>query len=160
MPTTWAEWKHKTSLLNNQWRQFQDTQLKAATTKPSLFCSPPVVTSTATASSSSSSPFSKPSATMAPPAPQPMDLDHTNPVKKDPCSGLCFNYGKSGHIMKVCRGPHAQNVQYVDAAMTLRLAPTDLQLLIESVRVAMVSSAPTTPPHESEGKKTPGEEGF
>src|SRR5258708_32726314 len=22
MPTTWAEWKHKTSLLNNQWRQF------------------------------------------------------------------------------------------------------------------------------------------
>src|SRR5260221_6134523 len=71
MPTTWAEWKCKTSLLNNQWRQFQDTQLKAATTKPSLFCSPPVVTSTATASSS----FSKPSATTAPPAPQPMDLD-------------------------------------------------------------------------------------
>src|SRR5260221_10273315 len=22
MPTTWAEWKHKTSLLDNQWRQF------------------------------------------------------------------------------------------------------------------------------------------
>src|SRR6266446_6650916 len=22
MPSTWAEWKHKTSLLNNQWRQF------------------------------------------------------------------------------------------------------------------------------------------
>src|SRR5258708_35256062 len=33
MPTTWAEWKRKTSLLNNQWRQFRDTQPKAATTK-------------------------------------------------------------------------------------------------------------------------------
>ena len=156
MPTTWAEWKHKTSLLNNQWRQFQDTQLKAATTKPSLFCSPPVVTSTATASSS----FSKPSATTAPPAPQPMDLDCTNLVKKDPHSSLCFNCGKLGHITKVCRGPHAQNVWNIDAEMTLRLTPEDLQLLIESIRVAMVSSAPMTPPCESEGEKTPGEEGF
>src|SRR6266436_5582574 len=79
MPTTWAEWKHKTSLLDNQWRQFRDTQPKAATSKLSLFCSPPVVTSTTVASSSSSS-FSRPSATTASPAPQPMDLDHTNPV--------------------------------------------------------------------------------
>src|SRR5260370_23917275 len=142
MPTTWAEWKHKTSLLDNQWRQFRDTQPKAATTKPSLFCSPPVATSTTTASSS----FSKPSTTAVPPAPQPMDLDHTNPVKKDPCSGLCFNCGKPGHIAEVCRGPHAQNVQNVDAETTLRLAPKDLQLLIESVRVAMDSSAPMMPP--------------
>src|SRR5258708_17945560 len=97
MPTTWAEWKHKTSLLDNQWRQFRDTQLKAATTKLSLFHSPPVVTSTAAASSSSSS-FSKPSAATVPPAPQPMDLDHTNPVKKDPCSILCFNSRKLRHI--------------------------------------------------------------
>src|SRR5260221_11566585 len=156
MPATWAEWKCKTSLLNNQWRWFQDTQLKAATTKLSFFCSPPVVTPTATTSSS----FSKPSATTAPPAPQPMDLDHTNPVKKDPRSGLCFNCGKLGHITKVCRGPHAQNVWNIDAATTLRLAPEDLQLLIESVRVVMVSSAHMMPPHELEGKKTPGEEGF
>src|SRR6266478_4284992 len=103
MPTTWAEWKCKTSLLDNQWRQFQDTQPKAATTKPSLFCSPPVITSTTATSSSSS--FSKPSATAVPPAPQPMDLDHTNLVKKDPCNSLCFNCGKLGHIAKVCRGP-------------------------------------------------------
>src|SRR5258705_13433109 len=107
----------------------------------SLFRSPPVITSTTTASSS----FSKPSATTVPPAPQPMDLDHTNPVKKDPHSGLCFNCGKPGHIMKVCRGPCTQNVWNVDAVMTPRLAPEDLQLLIESVRVAMVSSAPMTP---------------
>ncbi len=156
MPTTWAEWKRKTSLLNNQWRWFQDTQLKAATTKLSLFHSPPVVTSTTATSSS----FSKPSATTVPPAPQPMDLDCTNPVKKDPCSSLCFNCGKLGHIMKVCRGPHGQNVQNINAAMTLRLAPKDLQLLIESIRAVMVSSAPMMPLHELEGEKTPGEEGF
>src|SRR5258705_127561 len=160
MPTTWAEWKRKTSLLDNQWRQFQDSQPKAATTKPSLFCSPPVITSTTTASSSSSSSFFKPSATTMPPAPQPMDLDCTNPVRKDPCSSLCFNCGKPGHIVKVCRGPCAQNVWNIDTLMTLRLAPKDLQLLIESVRVAMVSSAPMTPLQESEGEKTPGEEGF
>src|SRR6266446_1529836 len=148
MPTTWAEWKHKTSLLDNQWRRFRDTQPKAATTKPSLFCSPPVITSTATASSSSSS-FSRPSAAAMPPAPQPMDLDHTNPVKKDPHSSLCFNCGKLGHIVKVCRGPHTQNVWNINAAMTPRLAPEDLQLLIESVRVVMVSSAPMMPPCES-----------
>src|SRR5258708_22567324 len=65
MPTTWAEWKCKTSLLNNQWRQFQDTQPNAATTKLSLFHSPPVITSTAATSSSSSS-FSTPSAATAP----------------------------------------------------------------------------------------------
>src|SRR5258708_1455766 len=156
MPTTWAEWKHKISLLNNQWRWFRDTQPKAATTKPSLFHSPPVATSTTTASSS----FSRPSTTAVPPAPQPMDLDRTNPVKKDPHSSLCFNCGKLGHITKVCRGPHAQNVWNIDAEMTLRLTPEDLQLLIESIRAAMVSSAPMMPPHESEGKKTPGEEGF
>src|SRR6266436_1048781 len=134
MPTTWAEWKHKTSLLNNQWRRFQDTQPKAATTKPSLFCSPPVITSTTAASSS----FSKPSAAAVPPAPQPMDLDHTNPVKKDPCSGLCFNCGKLCHITKVCRGQCTQNIQNIDTVTTLRLTPEDLQILIESVRVAMV----------------------
>ncbi len=89
-----------------------------------------------------------------------MDLDHTNPVKKDPRSGLCFNCGKPGHIMKVCRGPCTQNVQNIDAAPTLRLAPEDLQLLIESVRAVMVLSAPMMPLRELEGKKTPGEEGF
>src|SRR5258708_25928742 len=137
MPTTWAEWKCKTSLLDNQWRWFRDTQLKAATTKLSLFHSPPVITSTTAAASS----FSKPSATTVPPAPQPMDLDHTNLVKKDPHSSLCFNCGKPGHIAKVCRGPRAQSIQNVDAATTPRLTPEDLQLLIESIRAVMVSSA-------------------
>ena len=156
MPTTWAEWKRKTSLLDNQWRRFRDTQPKAAT-KPFSFRSAPVAASAASPSPSSSS---KPPAAAAPPAPQPMDLDRANPMKKDPRSGLCFNCGKPGHIAKVCRGPRTQNVRSVDAATAPRLAPEDLQLLVESVRAAMVSSAPMTPSRKSEGEKTPGEEGF
>src|SRR5258707_3316910 len=157
MPSTWAEWKRKTSLLDNQWRQFRDTQPKATSAKSSSFCPSSVTPFTVTASSTSSS---RPSAPPAPSGPQPMDLDHTNPVKRDPCSGLCFNCGKPGHIAKVCRGPCTQNVQSVDDMPTPRLAPEDLQLLVESIRVVMVSSVPMTPPCESEGEKTPGEEGF
>src|SRR5258705_4313285 len=157
MPSTWAEWKRKTSLLDNQWRRFQDTQPKATSAKSSSFC-PSSIAPFAVAASSTSS--SKPSAPPVPSGPQPMDLDRTNPVKRDPHSGLCFNCGKPGHIAKVCRGPRTQNVQSVGDTPTLRLAPKDLQLLVESVRVAMVSSAPMTPPHELEGEKTPGEEGF
>src|SRR6266481_1223303 len=157
MPSTWAEWKCKTSLLDNQWRQFRDTQPKATSAKLSSF-HPSSVTPFATAASSASS--SKPPTPPVPSGPQPMDLDRTNPVKRDPRSGLCFNCGKPGHITKVCRGPCTQNVRSVDDMPTLRLAPEDLQLLVESVRAAMVSSVPMMPPCESEGKKTPGEEGF
>src|SRR5258708_5265668 len=157
MPSTWAEWKCKTSLLDNQWRRFRDTQPKATSAKSSSFC-PSSVPPFAVAASSASS--SKPSAPPAPSGPQPMDLDHTNPVKRDPRSGLCFNCGKPGHITKVCRGPHTQNVQSVNDTPTPRLSPEDLQLLVESIRVVMVSSMPMMPPCESEGKKTPGEEGF
>src|SRR5258708_29207383 len=145
MPSTWAEWKRKTSLLDNQWRQFQDTQPKATSAKLSSFC-PSSVAPFAIATSSASS--SKPSTPPAPSGPQPMYLDRTNPVKRDPCSGLCFNCGKPGHIVKVCRGPCTQNVQSVGDMPTLRLAPKDLQLLMESIRVAMGSSAPMTPLHE------------
>src|SRR5258707_509654 len=55
MPSTWAEWKHKTSLLDNQWRQFRDTQLKATSAKSSLFCPSSVTPFTAATSSASSS---------------------------------------------------------------------------------------------------------
>src|SRR5260221_5213579 len=59
MPSTWAEWKHKTSLLDNQWRRFRDTQPKATSAKSSLFCPSSVAPFTAATSSASSS---KPSA--------------------------------------------------------------------------------------------------
>src|SRR5258708_989432 len=157
MPSTWAEWKRKTSLLDNQWRRFRDTQPKATSAKSSSF-HPSSIAPFATTTSSASS--SKPSTPPVPSDPQPMDLDRTNPVKRDPRSGLCFNCGKPGHITKVCRGPCTQNVWSVGDTPTLRLAPEDLQLLMESVRAVMVSSTPMMPPRESEGKKTPGEEGF
>ena len=89
-----------------------------------------------------------------------MDLDCTHPMKRDPHHGLCFNYGKPGHITKVCQGPHAQNVWNVNAMMTLRLAPEDLQFLVESIRVMVALSMPTMPLPELEGEKTPGDEGF
>src|SRR5258708_33517858 len=97
MPTTWAEWKHKASLLNNQWC-FQDTQPKATANWTFLFHSSPAVALTTTAVL----PSSQPSTPAASSVPQPMDLDCTHPMKRDPCHGLCFNYGKPGHIVKVC----------------------------------------------------------
>src|SRR5258708_1130005 len=98
MPTTWAEWKCKASLLDNQWRCFQDMQPKAAANQTFSFCSSPAVALTATAAS----PSAQPSTPTTSSVPQPMDLDCTHPMKRDPCHGLCFNCGKPGHIVKVC----------------------------------------------------------
>src|SRR5258708_1776972 len=156
MPTTWLEWKCKASLLDNQWRRFQDMQPKAATNQTFSSCPPPAIVSTTAASS----PSSRPSAPAASSVPQPMDLGCTHPVKRDPCHGFCFNCGKPGHIAKVCRGLHAQNIQNINAMMIPRLAPEDLQFLVESLRVTVTLSVPTTPLPELEGKKTPGDEGF
>src|SRR5258708_18760276 len=144
MPTTWLEWKHKASLLDNQWRRFRDTQPKAATNQTFSSCPPPAIVSTTTASS----PSSRPSAPAASSVPQPMDLDCTHPVKRDPRHGLCFNCGKPGHIVKVCQGPCAQNVQNVNAMMIPRLAPKDLQFLMESRRETVTLSMPMMPPPE------------
>src|SRR5258705_148232 len=155
MLTTWAEWKCKASLLDNQWRHFWDMQPKAAANQTFSFCSSPAVTSTAAAS-----PSSRPPAPAASSVPQPMDLDHTHLMKRDPCHGLCFNCGKPGHIAKVCQGPHAQNVQNANATMIPRLTPKDLQFLAESLRVTVTPSVPMMPLAESEGEKTPGNEGF
>src|SRR5258708_35484671 len=117
---------------------------------------PPAICSTATASS----PSSQPSTPTASSVPQPMDLDCTHLVKRDPRHGLCFNCGKPGHIAKVCQGPHAQNIRNVDAMMILRLTPKDLQFLAESLRATVTLPVPMTPPPESEGEKTPGDKGF
>src|SRR5258708_39117578 len=119
-------------------------------------CPPPAIVSTAAASS----PSSRPSTPAAPSVPQPMDLDCTHPVKRDPHHGLCFNCGKPGHIAKVCQGPCAQNIWNVNATTVPRLAPEDLQFLAESLRVTVTPSVPMTPLPESEGEKTPGDKGF
>ena len=156
MPTTWLEWKCKASLLDNQWRRFRDTQPKAATNRTFSSRPPPAIASTAAASPSSS----RPSAPTASSVPQPMDLDRTHLVKRDPHHGLCFNCGKPGHIAKVCRGPRTQNVQNVDATTIPRLTPEDLQFLAESLRATVTPSVPMTPPPESEDEKTPGDKGF
>src|SRR5258708_578110 len=92
--------------------------------------------------------------------PPPTDLDHTHPMKRDPRHGLCFNCGKPGHIVKVCQGPCTQNVWNVNATMTPRLTPKDLQFLVDSIKATVAPSMPLMPPPESEGKKTPGDEGF
>src|SRR5258705_7701106 len=98
MPTTWLEWKRKASLLDNQWRRFQDMQPKATTNRMFSSRPPPAIISTAT----TSSPSSLPPAPTASPVPQPMDLDPTHPVKRDPHHCLCFNRVKPNHITKIC----------------------------------------------------------
>src|SRR5258705_532676 len=99
MPTTWLEWKHKASLLDNQWRRFRDMQPKAATNWTFSSCPPPAIVST----TATSSPSSQPSAPAASSVPQPIDLDCTPLVKRAPCHGLSFNCAKPGHILKVCQ---------------------------------------------------------
>src|SRR5258707_6607663 len=98
MPTTWLEWKCKASLLDNQWRRFQDTQPKAATNQTFSSRPPPAIVLTA----ATSSPSSQPSTPAASSVPQPMDPDRTHPGKRDPHNGLCFNCGKPGHIAQGC----------------------------------------------------------
>src|SRR5258705_3773567 len=156
MPTTWLEWKCKASLLDNQWRRFRDMQPKATTNWMFSSHPPPAIVLTA----ATSSPSSRLSAPAASSVPQPMDLDRTHLVKRDPCHGLCFNCGKPGHIVKVCQGPGHQNIWNIDATMIPRLAPEDLQFLAESLRVTVTPSVPMTPLPESEGEKTPGDKGF
>src|SRR5258708_2597388 len=57
MPTTWAEWKCKASLLDNQWKHFWDTQPKATANRTFSFHSSPAVALTTTAVSPSSQPL-------------------------------------------------------------------------------------------------------
>src|SRR5258708_27116615 len=131
-------------------------QAKATTNQMFSFQPPQAVISTATATSSSSQ-LPAPAASSVP---QPMDLDRTHLMKRDPHHGLCFNCGKPGHITKVCQGPHAQNIRNANATTIPRLAPNDLQFLVESLRAMVTPSVPTMPLAESEGEKTPGNEGF
>src|SRR5258708_23005862 len=97
MPRTWAEWKHETSILNNQWRWFNTTCPQTMMTMKN-----PVATSSCSATLPSSTPPSvHPSP--GPPTgssksaaePQPMDLDCMK--SKNP-SQICYNCNKPAHI--------------------------------------------------------------
>src|SRR5258705_12175853 len=87
MPSTWAEWKRKTSLLDNQWRRFRDTQPKATSAKSSSFCPSSVAPFTAAASSASSS---TPPALPVPSRPQPRGLHRATPLSKCPQAVRCY----------------------------------------------------------------------
>src|SRR5258708_12684295 len=115
-------------------------QPKATTNQMFSFCPPPAIISTATTSTSSSQ-TSTPATSSVP---QPMDLDHTHLMKRDPCHGLCFSCGKPGHIVKVCQGPCTQNIWNVDAMTIPRLALKYL-FLPESLMPTVTLSLPPMP---------------
>src|SRR6266446_4304758 len=114
MPRTWVEWKHKASILGNQWRRFNATHPQMTTSKNPA-------TSAMTPMHSTTLPPSAPSSTCSPmpPAPsskpavdlQPMDLDHMK--SKNP-SQTCYNCNKPGHIAQNCPEPHAHQVHNTD----------------------------------------------
>src|SRR5258705_12652768 len=80
MPRTWVEWKHKASILDNQWRRFNATRPQTMMPKnPTTSTMTPMHSATlpssappSTCSPMPSAPSSKPAADL-----QPMDLDHT-----------------------------------------------------------------------------------
>src|SRR5260221_8051226 len=132
MPRTWAEWKHKASILDNQWRQFNATC-------PQMMMSKNPATSTMTPMHSATLPPSTPSSTHSPmpPAPssklaadpQPMDLDRMK--SKNPPQ-TCYNCNKPGHIAWNCPEPHTHPVCNTDP-----LSPETIQAIMEAVRIAV-----------------------
>ncbi len=155
MPRTWAEWKHKASILDNQWRRFNATC-------PQMMMSKNPATSTMTPMHSSALPPSAPSSTHSPmpPAPssksaadpQPMDLDHTE--SKNPPQ-TCYNCNKPGHIAWNCLEPCTHQVHNIDP-----LSPETIQAIAEAVRIAVRGDATrgeevtgNTEPMRSEAKE-------
>src|SRR5258706_10241775 len=94
MPRTWVEWKHKASILDNQWRRFNATHPQMmmsknpATSAMTPMCStvlPPSALSS-TRSPISPTPSSKPAADL-----QPMDLDCTKSKNPPQTCSNCTN---------------------------------------------------------------------
>src|SRR5260370_25255551 len=149
MPSTWAEWKSKASLLDNQWQQFQAMQPCPLLQKTAPFHHPPqmapLTTHQTTLPASSS-------------GPQPMDLDHGQQTGRDPRQGLCFNCGKPGHIARVCQEPHFQRIRVTGSDYTPRLTPDDLQTIVETVKATMAPAESSAT--EKEDKNSCEEGGF
>ncbi len=149
MPSTWAEWKSKASLLDNQWQWFQAMQPCPLLQKMAPFhCPPqmaPLITHWSTPPASSS-------------GPQPMELDHVQQTGRDPCQGLCFNCGKPGHIAQVCWEPHVQRIQVMGSDYMPRLTPDDLQTIVKTIQATMAPAEPLVT--EKEDKNSCKEGGF
>src|SRR5258707_11943438 len=136
MPRTWVEWKHKASILDNQWRRFNATC-------PQMMMSKNPTTSAMTPMHSAAPPPSAPSSTCSPmpPAPssksvadpQPMDLDHMK-FKNPPQT--CYNYNKLGHIAWNCPEPHMHRVHNADP-----LSLETIQAIAEAIRIAVRGDA-------------------
>jgi len=131
MPRTWAEWKHETSILNNQWRWFNTTcpQTMMATKNPVTTSS----CSTALPSSTPPSVYLSPAPPMGSSKlaaePQPMDLDWME--SKNP-PWICYNCNRPGHIACNCPEPHAHWVHNVDI-----LSLETIQVITEAVKVTV-----------------------
>src|SRR6266436_5332851 len=106
MPRTWAEWKRKASILDNQWRRFNATHPQMTVPKN------PATSAAIPMHSTTPPPSTLPSTCSTPPAPssksavdlQPMDLDHMK--SKNPPQ-ICYNCNKPGHIAHNCPEPCA-----------------------------------------------------
>src|SRR6266436_635627 len=136
MPRTWVEWKHKASILDNQWRRFNATHPQTMMPKdpttsaitPMHSTAPPSSDPPSTCSPMPSAPSSKPAAD-----PQPMDLDHTK--SKNPPQ-TCYNCNKPGHIAWNCLEPHVHQVHNADP-----LSLETIQAIAEAIRIAVGGDA-------------------
>src|SRR5260221_519306 len=136
MHRTWVEWKHKASILDNQWRRFNATHPQMMTPKtPATSAMTPTHSATlpssappSTCSPMPSTPSSKPAAD-----PQPMDLDCMK--SKNPPQ-TCYNCNKPGHIAWNCPEPHVHQVRNADP-----LSLETIQAITEAIRIAVGGDA-------------------
>src|SRR6266436_9933720 len=134
MPRTWVEWKHKASILDNQWRQFNATHPQVMTSKNSATTPMCSITLPPSAPSSTHLPPMPPAPSSKSAAdPQPMDLDCTK--SKNP-PRTCYNCNKPGHIAQNCLEPHMHRVCNADP-----LSPETIQAIAEAIRIAVRGDA-------------------
>src|SRR5258708_5647751 len=136
IPRTWVEWKHKASILDNQWRQFNATHPQMMTSKnpatstmtPMHSATPPPSAPPSTCSPMPSAPSSKPAVDL-----QPMDLDRMK--SKNP-PRTCYNCNKPGHIAQNCLEPCTHQVCNADP-----LSLETIQAIAEAIRIAVGGDA-------------------